>query len=77
MGHSYFNCPISEGLTAISSVIIYGAASSIKRIMTICSAVTLLLYVYLLTYSTLGEFSEDVDELTIDVEKMTNALEKG
>ena len=38
--------------------------------MTICSAVTL-------THSTLGEFSEDVDELTIDVEKMTNALEKG
>ena len=28
-------------------------------------------------YSTLGEFSGDVDELTIDVEKMTNALEKG
>ena len=45
--------------------------------MTICSVVTLLLYVYMLTYSTLGEFSEDVDELTIDVEKMTNALEKG
>ena len=45
--------------------------------MTICSAVTLLLYVYLLMYSTLGEFSGDVDELTIDVEKVTNALEKG
>ena len=45
--------------------------------MTICSAVTLLLYVYLLTYSSLGEFSEDVDELTINVEKMMNALEKG
>ena len=45
--------------------------------MTICSAVTLHLCVYLLTYSTLGEFSGDVDELTIDVEKMTNALEKG
>ena len=45
--------------------------------MMICSAVTLLLCVYLLTYSTLGEFSGDVDELTIDVEKITNALEKG
>ena len=45
--------------------------------MMIYSAVTLLLCVYLLTYSTLREFSEGVDELTIDVEKMTNALEKG